>query len=51
MSGQIFHILMCFVDDFGEFFAVNHLLEHIHGNAIIETGQIGRIFTDDLGNS
>lgn len=51
MSRQIFHIFMCFINDFGQFFPFNHFLKHIHCNAIIEIGQFGRIFTDNLCDS
>lgn len=34
MAGQIFDVLVCCVDDFGELLAFNHLLKHVHGDTI-----------------
>lgn len=48
MSRQIFNVLVLLVDYLGELLALDHLLEHVHGDPVAEVGQSGGIVTHDL---
>lgn len=34
VAWQIFHVLVCGVDDFGQFLALDHFLKHVHRDTI-----------------
>lgn len=50
LAGQVLDVLVRLVDDLGQLLAVDHLLVHVHGDAIVEVRQGLGIGADDLGN-
>lgn len=50
LAGQVFDILVRFVDDFRQLLAVDHLLVHVHRYAILEVRQRLGIGADNLGD-
>lgn len=50
VSGQVLDVLVCAVDDFGEFLAVDSFLEHVHGDPVVEVRQPLGVEADDLGD-
>lgn len=51
MSWQIFNILMGGINDFCQFFAIDHFLVDVHGDTLLELGKVGTIGTHNLGDS
>lgn len=50
VSGQVFHVLVLLIDDFGQLLALDHLLVHVHGNAVAEVRVFRSISTDNFRN-
>lgn len=50
MPWKIFDIFMCFIDDFCQLFAINHLLINVHCDTIVKIWQAGSIVSNNFSD-